>query len=273
MARKIDGQKIADQIISRVSRKIKEKNIRLKMAVFLVGNDPVSLLYVSQKEKALVKAGIEFSLYRFPINCPKQEIIKKIKKVSNDCSGLIVQLPLPCPRDEQEILDSIPAEKDIDLLSKKRLGEFYTGNFSVLPPVVKAFSRIINKEKISLQGMNIAVVGSGKLVGKPLTVWLTSKGSTVSVVNQFTKNKTFFIKNADLVVSGVGKKGLIKAEMIKKNTITIDAGSFFDGKSVKGDFTEKAYQKASLYTPVPGGIGPITTACLIENLMELNGYF
>ncbi len=270
MGKIIDGEKIADGIIEKIKKKT--KGTRLKLSVVLVGKDPASLSYISQKEKAALKAGIGFSLYQFPKNTKKEKLIKEIERISKDCSGLIVQLPLPFKDCDQEVLNSVPEEKDIDILSEKRLGRFYTGDFYLLPPVVGAFSHITKKEKINLKGKRIAIIGSGRLVGKPLSVWLMAQGATISVVNKSTDDISFFTRKADIVISGVGKQGLIKRDMVKKGVIAIDAGSSFEKGKIRGDFDKSVYSKASFYTPVPGGVGPITTTRLVENLVKLNNY-
>jgi methylenetetrahydrofolate dehydrogenase (NADP+) / methenyltetrahydrofolate cyclohydrolase len=268
MSRKIDGLEIAREVQEKNQKKIKRNKLDLRLAVVFIGNDKVSLSYIAQKRKAAEEAGVQFSLYRFPLKAKKQEVIKKIKKISESYSGVIVQLPLK--KDEQEILDSVPENKDIDVLSSKRLGRFYTADFSLLPPVVGAVKKILEKEKVNLQGKKVAVIGSGKLVGKPLAVWLMHQKATVFLINEFTENKKLLIHQADIVVSGVGCPGLIKAEMIKNQAIIIDAGSCFKGNKIQGDFSPKAFSKASLYTPVPKGVGPITAACLVENLIRIN---
>ncbi len=270
MAETIDGKKIADGIIKRIRLEIKKNKLKPRMSAILAGNNQSSFSYISQKEKAAKKAGIDFSLYCFPGNIEKEDLIKKIKKISRHSSGTIIQLPLPGRLKTQDILNALPEEKDIDVLSEKRLGKFYSGNFSLLPPVVGAFSCIVKEKKIKLKGANITIVGSGRLVGKPLAVWLMAMGASVSIINKFTENPLFFTRKADIVVSGAGQQGIIKASMLKKGVIAVDAGSSFEKGKIKGDFDESAYKKASLITPVPGGVGPITTACLIENLIKIN---
>ncbi len=270
MTKIIDGTKIAEEIISKVKKKVENNKLKLRLSVVLVGNNKASLSYISQKEKFAHKAGIDFSLYRFPEKTKQQELIKNIEKISKLTFGLIVQLPLPKNLNDQEVLNSIPKEKDIDILSEDNLGKFYTGDFNILPPVVKAVDCILNKEKISVKGKNVAIIGAGKLVGKPLAVYLMKKKATVCVINEFTKNKIYFTKKSDIIISGVGKQNLIKSNMVKRNVIAIDAGFSLVNKKIKGDFSESVYKKALKYTKVPGGIGLITTACLIDNLIKIN---
>ena len=265
MKEKIDGNKIADKIIKKQKKEIKKN---LKVAVVLVGENPASISYIKQKEKLFLKANIKFSLFKFSEKTNRGYLIKEIKKICKSSSGVIIQLPLPFNYKNQEILDSVSFKKDIDLLSTFNLGKFYSGDFSMLPPVVGAVNHIFNYYNISVKGANISLFGFGKLVGKPLSFWLSSKGATVSVINELTKNPSSFSKNSDIIISGVGKNNLIKGNMVKKGVIAIDGGSSFYKGKIVGDFDKSVYQKSLIYTPVPGGLGPITTACLIENLVK-----
>jgi methylenetetrahydrofolate dehydrogenase (NADP+) / methenyltetrahydrofolate cyclohydrolase len=267
MTKIIDGKKIAESIIKGIDKK-RTKDIKLK--VILVGNNPVSLSYISQKKKYCVKAGIGFSLSVFSENIKEGDLIKKISLISKNYSGIIVQLPLPKKMNVQKIMNSIPEKKDIDILSERSLGKFYSGDFSVLPPVVESVSQIIKREKIKLNNKNVVIIGSGRLVGKPLALWFISQGSTVSVLNKLTKDIKYFTKNADIIISGTGKTRLLKSNMIKKGSIIIDAGSSVEKKILVGDVDSSVVGIASIVSMVPGGVGPITTASLINNLIKKN---
>lgn len=200
------------------------------------------------------------------------------KEIQNICanpenSGVVIQLPLPSHLrvGDQEILDIVPPEKDPDVLSENNLGRFYSGTLSVLPPVVGAIFHLFKNYKISPKGRNVLLVGTGRLVGFPLAVWLLKEEATVSAINKFTKNMSSFTKKADIIISGVGRPGLIKGAMIKKGAIIIDAGSSSENGRTIGDVDlESAAKKAKYISPVPGGVGPLTVACLFENLVKLN---
>ncbi len=264
---KIDGRKIAEGIIEEARREIESNSLSLELGVVLVGNDPVSLSYISQKEKSCLKAGIRFSLHQFPEEIRKEQLITQISSISS--SGVIVQLPLPSDLDEQEILDAVSPEKDVDLLTTTSLGRFYSGDFSILPPTTAAIAHIL--EETPIKGKCAVIVGAGRLVGRPLMNWLISKGATVSVVRSSTPNISYFTKEADIIVSGVGKTGLITGEMVKPGAIVIDAGTSVEGNAIRGDIDIESVSKvASKVSPVPGGVGPITTAFLIVNMITLN---
>ena len=155
-------------------------------------------------------------------------------------------------------------------MSEINSNKFYGGDFSVLPPVVGAVNYIFKENKISVKGKNVVLVGYGRLVGKPLFFWLTFRGAIVLVVNKTISGVSLSTPKADILISGVGKPNLIKESMIKKGVIAVDVGSGFQEGKIVGDFDKSVFKKASIITPVPGGVGPVTTACLIENLVKLN---
>ena len=258
----LEGEKIAEEILKDLKKRIKGRN--LKLVVFLVGEDPASLLFTKAKEKACKKIGVGFELLKFPSWVNQADLEKEIKKtvLKTDIQGVVVQLPLPADINSQEIVDIIPLEKDIDVLSQKAFEKFKTGNSLVIPPVVAAIKRLFEDYKINLSGKKIVLVGAGKLVGFPISVWLVQKRINFSIIEKSTLNPEVILKQADIVISGVGKAGLIKGEMIKEGAVVVDAGSDVDFKSVS--------EKASYITPIRGGIGPLTVACLLENLLKLN---
>jgi len=230
----LDGKKIAGKLLNEIKKEIKEKKLQLKLAVILVGENSVSEIFIREKEKACQKVGIDFELFKFPSIIAPETLEREIKKIVNspENSGIVIQLPLPKNINAQEILNLIPSEKDIDVLSEKSIR---------------------------------------KLVGKPLSFWLKREGVEFSIIDEKTKNISARIKEADIVISGVGKKGLIKGGMIKNGAIVIDAGSSCEKDKISGDVDFKSVsQKASYITPVPGGIGPLTVACLLKNLVKMN---
>lgn len=273
MAKILDGKKLSIRVLKKIKKEIASKKLRLSLAVVQVGENSVSQVYINQKEKICKAIGITFILYRFPEDITTDKLKMEVQKISDnsDISGIIIQLPLSEHIDTQEVLNAIPLDKDIDCLSEASLGRFYTGLSLILPPVVSAVSYLLKEYKIKIKGKNAAVVGAGRLVGKPLTNWLLQEKATVSVINETTKNTSYFSKAADILISGVGKPNLIKAHMVKKGAVVIDAGTSLQGGKLRGDVDFKnVSKKASHITPVPGGVGPVTVACLLENLIRLN---
>lgn len=268
----IDGRGEAREILNEVKDKILRLKQKPVLAIFLVGNDPASFSFIKQKEKAGQEAGIEVKIYRFEENISTTELRKKINEITKakTITGVIVQLPLPKHINYQYILDTIPQEKDADMLSKKSWGSFVTGKSDTLPPVVCAVDHLMEENEIDYEGKNVCIFGYGNLVGKPLTFWFAQKRATVTVVNEFTKNPEEFSKKADIIISGVGKPGLIKADMVKEGTTVFDFGFAKIKDSISGDVDfENVKNKCSLITPVPGGMGPLTVAFLFKNLFSL----
>lgn len=289
----LDGKKLSERIIADLKKKIKKSNLKVRLVVIQVGENLVSQIFINQKKIACQKTGIDFQLFNFPPSISPQELKKEIGKITKAAvnSGVIIQLPLPTRPNftrqnfggPEEFLNLIPEEKDVDVLSEKSLGKFYQGTLKILPPTVNGILYLLKNYKIKLKGKNVVVIGAGRLVGFPLAVQLLKEKATLSVLNEFTKDTPSFTKKADILISGVGKPNLIKASMIKKGVVIIDAGlSFEKRKSRKsssgilrgrlvGDVDFKSVsKKASYITPVPGGVGPLTVACLLENLVKLN---
>ena len=264
----IDGKKIARKIIEKVKRDVLKDGLNLKLSVILVGNDPISVSYILQKKKACYETGIDFSLFNFPLSIKKESLIEDVFEISKESSALIIQLPLPHKLDTYHLFDAIDVDKDVALLSSRAIGRYYSGDFSIIPPTVSAISEILKGE--DLVGKNVVVIGSGRLVGRPVTHWISSQKATVTTLNSSTYDIKSFTKKADIVISGVGKSGLVRRDMIKKGSIIIDAGSASEDNLIKGDVVLKnVIGKASKVSPVPGGVGPITTACLLRNIIEL----
>jgi methylenetetrahydrofolate dehydrogenase (NADP+)/methenyltetrahydrofolate cyclohydrolase len=269
----LDGKKLSERILEKIKKETAEKKLKLRLAVILVGKDAVSEVFVRQKEKACKKIRIDFKLFKFPAKISQAKLKKEIKKIVKDKknSGAIIQLSLPKKFSTQEILNLIPPAKDIDILSETNLGKFYTGNLPILPPVVGAISYLFKKYKISLKGKKVVLVGAGKLVGLPMAIWLSRQKATISIVNEFTKNISSFTKKADILISGVGKPNLINSSMVKKGAVVIDAGTSYKNGELVGDVDFKnVSKKASYITPVPGGVGLLTVALLLSNLIKLN---
>ncbi len=265
MFKMLDGKKLAEKLLNSLEKEINKNRLKLRLAVVLVGGNDISKIYIKKKKEACNKIGIGFELHHFKANISQSQLKKKITELVKDKnnSGIVIQLPLPKNFDTQEILNLIPPEKDPDCLSNKKL--------SVLPPVVSAVSKFFKEYKIKIKGKNAVVVGRGKLVGGPVASWLEKEKVRVFVIDKFTKNPSFFTEKADIIISGAGSPGLIRGDMVKKGVVIIDAGTSSEAGGLKGDVDfESVAKKASYITPLPGGIGPMTIVCLIENLVILN---
>jgi len=269
----LDGKKLAEKILANLKKEAEKFKPRLSLAVVQVGENLISQVFINQKKKACEKIGVGFKLFKFPAKIKDSELkkaIEKIVKISAN-SGVIIQLPLPKRFFPEDFLNLITEEKDVDVLSEHSLGKFYQGTLEILPPTVNGILQLLKDYKIVLKGKNVVIVGAGRLVGFPLATQLLKAKATLSVLNEFTKDAPFFTKKADILVSAVGKPNLIKGNVVKRGVVIIDAGSSRKNGKVVGDVDFKSVsKKASFVTPVPGGVGPLTVACLLENLVKLN---
>lgn len=265
---KIDGKKIAEEILAKLKTQPKPKKF---LAAVLVGNDGSSISFLKQKEKTAKELGVDFRLYKFPSEIKNDELREEVLKIAEHktCGGVIVQLPLPEHINAQYILNVIPREKDLDVLGERALGAFYAGRNTILPPATGVVDEILRATNFEIKTSKIAIVGLGTLVGKPISIWLARKVGELHLIH---KGSDFSIlKNADVVISGVGAAGTIKPEMLKLGGGVIDFG--YDGG--RGDFDasqplDASSKQPSWYTPTPGGTGPILVAKVFENFYRLN---
>ena len=252
---------MAENIKQELAERLTGQN--LKLVIIAVGDNVVSAKYLARKQKFGEAVGVETVLHEFVADVCEAELVEHLEKLANDgnVSGIVIQLPLPKHLNEEKLLALVPAEKDIDALSPEA---------RVLPPVVAAVKEILERNDVSVEGKKAVVVGRGRLVGRPTALWLAQNGAEVEVIDSATKDPVTVIAEADIIVSGAGQPGLIKPEMLKEGVVLIDAAtSEADGK-LAGDADPACADKCSLFTPVPGGVGPLTIACLFKNLAELN---
>jgi len=257
---KIDGKKIANDIIARLK---KEKNPKKTLVAVLVGNDPRSASFIKQKEKAANELGIDFRIAKFEKDLEEDELKGNISKISNESSvgGVILQLPLPEQINKQKILDAIDSLKDVDALK---------GDGLISSPAVGVVKEILEVASVKLEETTIVVVGAGDLVGAPISQWLKDKCKEVFVLRSSDSKEV--LKDVDVVISGVGKAGIIKPEMLREGAGVIDFGyHYFKDGSLSGDLDTKSdkLEKLAFYTGTPGGTGPILVAKLLENFYEL----
>ena len=257
----IDGKKIATELKLELKKNLSDR--KLCLAIILVGIDPVMVKFVAQKQKIASELGVEMKVWEFPIEVLETDLVKVLDTLSNDNSvqGILIQLPLPTHLNTKALLNLIPAQKDVDALSE---------NASVESPVVLAIWEILNRQRIDLIGKKILVVGQGQLVGRPIAINLAQAGFEVETADVKTTNLIELTRQADVIISGVGKPGLIKPDMVKAGAVLIDCGTSEQAGQLKGDLDPACADKASLFTPVPGGIGPIMVLKLFENLKILN---
>lgn len=274
MAMIVDGSKIANKILIEITERaanLKKKKIFPKLGIILVGKDRASEVYVEKKAEACRRVGVDFILKKYSVEITTDQLIKEVENIQKKekLSGLIIQLPLPKKINTQVVLNHIKPAIDVDYLTEKKLGTLISGYYQIEPPTPGAILEIFKHYHIKLDGQKIVLVGAGALIGRPLFNLLLFKKATVMVCNNKTKNLGQIIKQADILITGVGKRNLVKGSMLKNGVKIIDGGiSFFKGK-VYGDVNfNQAIKKASLITPTPGGVGPITVAKLVESVVE-----
>lgn len=267
----IDGREIARNINKKTAfklKKLKNRGFTPKIIVFLVGSHKASEVYVRQKERLAKQVGFGFELKHFPATISQSKLTAEILRVQNnrEISGIILQLPLPPSLNAYKALACLLPEHDIDCLSDINLGRLILNNYFVEPPTAGAILEIIRHLKINLSGKKITVIGSGLLVGKPLVMMLMNAKATVVVCNSSTKNLARYCREADIIISGAGQNNLLKAGMVKKNSVVIDAGFSYKGGKIFGDAeVNRLDKKGAKVTPTPGGVGPVTVAKLMHN--------
>lgn len=274
-AQLIDGKTIAANIREDIARKVadrRQRGLRIPgLAVILVGNDPASEVYVSHKRKDCEQVGFISESYDLPVSTTQQELLALIDKLNDDSAidGILVQLPLPAHLDAAPLLERIRPDKDVDGFHPFNIGRLAQRNPLLRPCTPKGIIKLLENTKENLYGLNAVMVGASNIVGRPMALELLLAGCTTTITHRFTKDLATHVANADLVVVGVGKPGLVKGDWIKPGAIVIDVGinRMPDGKLVGDVEFEEAAKRASWITPVPGGVGPMTRACLLENTL------
>lgn len=244
-----------------------------KLAVIFVGADKPSQTYINKKRLACKKVGIDFELYKFPIDITQEQLLNELAKIQTDpyLTGLIVQLPIPKHLHIQTILDAVDPKFDVDCLNSQYLTTLQPYNLatSILPPTPAAILEVLRTLKINLRNKNIVIVGHGRLVGKPLAEIFRAMKIEPVICDKNTPNIPEKCKQADIIITATGQKDLIRGNMVKDGVIVIDAGVCFENKKMFGDINfEEVKRVASAVTPTPGGVGPITVAMLLKNVYE-----
>lgn len=267
----IDGRKISQLILSEVKEAVAKLSFRPVFCDILVGGDPASTKYVKMKARRAREVGMVFKEANFPKDISTEKLIKEIKKLNHypDMCGIIVQLPLPESIDQQKVLDAIDPVLDVDCLGGVASEGFYRGKGFFEFPAALACMHLLDSLDFDLGKKNIVVLGQGKLVGKPVSALLKYRSIQSTAVDKQTENQSKIIKNADIIISGLGLPGYLKGEMLKKGVVLIDAGTSESEGSLVGDvdFTSVA-EVVSYLTPVPGGVGPVTVAMLFKNVLK-----
>lgn len=274
-AQLIDGKKIAANLRREIADKVnqrKQQGLRIPgLAVILVGNDPASEVYVSHKRKDCEEVGFISLSHDLPADTTQEELLALIDRLNGDptVDGILVQLPLPAHLDSSQLLERIRPDKDVDGFHPYNIGRLAQRVPLLRPCTPLGIIRLLKSTGVSPYGLNATVVGASNIVGRPMALELLLAGCTTTVAHRFTRDLEEHVRRSDLVVVAVGKPGLVKGEWIKPGAIVIDVGinRMEDGR-LQGDVDfESAAERAAWITPVPGGVGPMTRACLLENTL------
>lgn len=279
----IDGRKISSDIKGEILAKVAERKTLNKkvphLAIILVGDDGASQTYVDHKVKACKEVGFHYTMMRFADTISEEKLMKHIDHVNNDddVDGFIVQLPLPEHISVEKITEKIRSDKDVDGFTNHNFGSIVSKNPLIMPATPFGVMELLRRYKIETEGKHAVVVGASRLTGAPLSMMLTEQGhATVTICHKYTKDIKSYTRSADILITAVGKPGLITADMVKEGAVVIDIGTtrvegpqFKNGFALKGDVDFKPVAaKASYITPVPGGVGPMTIASLLLNTLR-----
>ncbi len=279
----IDGRKVSADIKREISEKVilrKQAGKKVPhLAIILVGDDGASQTYVDHKVKACKEVGFHYTMMRFADTISEDKLMKHIDQVNrdNDVDGFIVQLPLPEHISVERITEKIRPDKDVDGFTNRNFGSIVSKNPLLLPATPFGVMELLKRYHVPTEGQNCVVVGASRLVGAPLAMMLVEEGrATVTVCHKYTKDLASFTRQADILIVAVGKPGIVTADMVKEGAVVIDVGTtrvegpqYKNGYALKGDVDFKdVAAKASLITPVPGGVGPMTIASLLLNTLR-----
>lgn len=267
----IDGIKISTEIRKDIKQIINETKITPSLAVIQVGDNKASSIYIKNKKKACEEVGIRFEHIKFNDTISEELVINEIKRLNNDISinGILVQLPLPLGFDEGKIINTISPVKDVDGLTYQNVGNLVLENDCLVPCTPLGVMELLKAYNVRLSGKNVCLVGRSNLVGKPLIQLLLRNDATLSICHSKSLDIKNHTKQADVLIVAAGHPNLITKDMVKDGVVIIDVGINKEGNLLCGDVDfDNVSKKASLITPVPGGVGPMTVACLLKNVVK-----
>lgn len=272
-ALKMDGKVIAERIRKEIAGKVAKLSTPIGLGTILVGSDPGSVAYVDGKHNDCAQVGIKSIKVNLPDSVSTADVVAAVKKLNQDpnCTGFIVQLPLPSGIDVQEVLSAIDPKKDADGLTPTNLGNLILSFNEIIPCTPKAIVALLSEYKIKLSGAKVLIIGRGLTVGRPLSILLSQKAinATITLAHSATSNLSALIKESDVVIAAIGSAHFIKPEMVKPGAVIVDVGITRVDNKLVGDVDPTVAQIASAMAPMPGGVGPLTRAMLLQNVFEL----
>jgi methylenetetrahydrofolate dehydrogenase (NADP+)/methenyltetrahydrofolate cyclohydrolase len=267
----VDGKAIAAELRARIRTAVGALPRHPKLALVIVGNERSTEAFVRVKSRAAAEVGIEILFERFHEDAKEADVAAVLERLAQDATvdGIVLQLPLPKRLDAQMLTSLIPVSKDVDVLSREAIAKFRMGELPILPPVAGAIQEILERSHVDVAGKDTLVIGHGRLVGAPVALLLRHNHAHVTVIDRPIADLATYTKEADIIISGAGVPGLIRPEMLREGVVLIDAGTSSDGGAIVGDAIGECAQKASVFTPVPGGVGPVTVAMLLKNCYRM----
>lgn len=266
---KIKGLELSSKIEEEIKQGNKGCIIRPSVAVIQIGDNEVSNLHTKLKEEACNRVGIYYRYFKYEDDTPELTIVNKIKELNNDdyVNGIVIELPIPEKYNEKRLINTILNTKDIDGLTDVNVGRLIGGRKTFIPCTISAIMTILKENEIELDGKEVVIVGKGKLVGRPMIHQLLNGGATVTICHSRTEDLKKHTKDADIIISATGVKGLITDNMVKDGVVIIDAGYTIEDGKVYGDVDPKVEKKASIMTPPTGCIGPLSITMFLKNIM------
>lgn len=274
MAEIIDGKALRNRILEGLKAEVKNLDKKPFLAVIIVGNDPASKIYVSNKKKTALELGFQSVVIEMPENTPEKVLLEKIEELNKnkEVNAILVQLPLPAHISTERVIETVSPQKDVDCFHPFNTGKIaQNARPFVYPCTPKGIIRLLEEYKIPVAGQNAVVIGRSNIVGRPVAAMLTNLDATVTICHSKTQNLSEITKNADILISAAGSRGLVTADMVKDGAAVFDVGMNRDenGKLAGDVDFEAVKEKASFITPVPGGVGPMTICTLMTNTFEL----
>lgn len=275
MSIRIDGKQISAQIKDELKERVEKENLEVTLAVIQVGNDPASTVYVGNKKKACEYIGIRSLAYELPEETPEEELLQLIKELNDrdDVNGILVQLPLPAHMDEDKVIQTISPKKDVDGFHPQSVGALSIGQPGFVSCTPAGVIQLLKRTGVEINGKECVIVGRSNIVGKPMALLMLRENATVTVCHSHTKDLKEVTKRADILIVAIGKPKFITKEYVKDGAVVIDVGIHrgADGKLCGDVDYDDVAQITHAITPVPGGVGPMTIAMLMNNCVEAKG--
>lgn len=267
----LDGFRTAEVIRKKIFEEVSNIDQTITLAIILVGQSPSSLIYIQNKQKACEEVGMKSIVYNFDENISQKEIISKIEECNNnkEINGILVQMPLPNHLEAEVILNAISHYKDVDGLGLENQGKLMKGQDCIVPATALGVITLLKNNSVDIAGKNVVVVGRSVLVGRPLALLFLKENATVTIAHSKTTNLKDVTKRADILVVAIGKPKFVTEDMVKRDAVVVDVGiNRVTGKIVGDVDFDKVKEVANMISPVPKGVGPMTIACLLENVLD-----